>query len=173
MPISIADEDKDVKQKEPKQFDPNKLYLNTFNFNKEPPVPGSTLNAHNIQPDHTWLEVTAQDEETITILHPKLPKPLALQRGGSAHLQINIAIGKSKPKTKTKKRRRSRSRSGRPSKKVNYAAQVLSMPFDAGMRATAKRMDELKEENGELPAANVRQIPFYRSGKLVTMIEVA
>jgi hypothetical protein len=47
-----------------------------------------------------------------------------------------------------KPRRKSASRStGHTSRRINYAARVLtsSSPFSAGMEATARRMDQLKE----------------------------
>ncbi len=162
-----------------KTFDPCKLYIKISNFGQNPPEKGSFLNEYNTSPDpHTWLEIISQDDQTITVLHPDLPTAIALDRNESARWQIRMAIKKltppAKPKKQTKRRSRSRSRSGQPSKKTNYAARVVaaSHPFDSGMRATAQRMDELKEENGELPAAETRQIPFHRNGRFVTMIEV-
>ncbi len=67
-----------------------------------------------------------------------------------------------------RKARRRRSTSGRPSKRVNYAALALSSPFDAGMRAAARRMDELEAE----AEAEVRQTPYFRNGQFVKMLEV-
>jgi hypothetical protein len=52
------------------------------------------------------------------------------------------------PVASPKPRRKSASRStGHTSRRINYAARVLtsSSPFSAGMEATARRMDELKE----------------------------
>ncbi len=66
-----------------------------------------------------------------------------------------------------RKARRRRSHSGKASKRINYAALALSSPFDAGMEATARRMDELKQE------PEPRQIPWYINGQFVKMLEVA
>jgi hypothetical protein len=52
------------------------------------------------------------------------------------------------PVASPKPRRKSASRSaGHTSRRVNYAARVLtsSSPFSAGMETTARRMDQLKE----------------------------
>ncbi len=65
-----------------------------------------------------------------------------------------------------RKARRRRSTSGKPSKRVNYAASALSAP----MRATARRMDELKQEE---PEPEPRRIPWFRNGQFVKMLEVA
>ncbi len=164
----------------PKQFNPRKLYVKISTWGQNHPGKGSTLNHYNAAFDlHTWLEIITQNDQTITVLHPDLPTPIALNRNESARWQIRMTIKKlnppAKPKKQTKRRSRSRSRSGQPSKKTNYAARVVaaSHPFDSGMRATAQRLDELKEENGELPAASTRQIPFHRNGQFVKMIEVA
>lgn len=52
------------------------------------------------------------------------------------------------PVASPKPRRKAVSRAtGHASRRINYAARVLtsSSPFSAGMEATARRMDELKE----------------------------
>ncbi len=64
-----------------------------------------------------------------------------------------------------KRKARRRSRSSKPSKRINYASRVLSAP----MKATARRMDELKQEAEPEP----RQIPWYINGQFVKMLEVA
>ncbi len=66
---------------------------------------------------------------------------------------------------KRKARRRSRSRSGKASKRINYASRALTAP----MKATARRMDELKQEAEPEP----RLIPWFRNGQFVKMLEVA
>ncbi len=64
-----------------------------------------------------------------------------------------------------RKARQRRSHNGKASRRINYASRVLSAP----MKATARQMDELKPEDG----VEVRQIPWFRNGQLVKMLEVA
>ncbi len=64
-----------------------------------------------------------------------------------------------------RKARQRRSHNGKASKRVNYAALALSAP----MKATAHRMDELKQEAKPEP----RRIPWYINGQFVKYLEVA
>ena len=64
----------------------------------------------------------------------------------------NAPVASPKPRRKSASRLSTGSRhgsAGHTSRRVNYAARVLSAssPFSAGMEATARRMDELKENN--------------------------
>jgi hypothetical protein len=93
------------------------------------------------------------------VADPDLPLP---QNSFAARLIERDRSGESPPAARRRKHRRSQS--GRPSRRINYAARVLDGPFGAGMEATAELVGRVNGE-GKEESANRRTAKWTVDGE--------